>query len=389
MEAGNEALKRGDFSNAIEYYKQAIKNEPAFSEYVNLGHCYAQLEQWGDASSAYEEAIKLKPEAINTQLYCSLGRAYFENKKYEQAKEVFAKAFSLEPANSEIELWIARCLIELKQWIESESILLGRFIREPDDTVTLELLAYVYNQHGNISGIITIYRKLVDIKPQNMAYRITLAKILKNDGQNKQAIDVLEFARKVDLDNNTEISRILGDLYLAENMPREAIRCYKAIMKNSDKYSADYYYRLGIAYFLIGDYVSSGDIFNAMRKSYPEDFRADLYLGSIFAEKKSFEQAMNCYRSAIVKNYKSIESYEALAELEIKNNLYSNAAGNLLKAIELGDNRSQVYYNYLFALVKEGDSDKIKAAFKTAFAEYPSSTSIRHLLNQYIKDKYF
>lgn len=386
IEAGNEAFKRGDYSKAIEYYKLAIRNKPAFSEYVNLGHCYMQLEQWDNACSAYEKAIKLDADAVKAPLWHSLGRAFFENRKYEQAEDAFSKASLLEPANDENDIWIARCMIELEQWIQVQSILLGRLSREPDNTVTLELLAYVYNQQENHSGIISIYRELLKIEPQNISYRVTLAKMLMNQGQHKQAIDVLEFARRIDFNQDTEINHLLADLYLAENMSREAAQCYEAIIKKSDKPSADDYYRLGLAYFQIGDFISSQDTFKRMEQIYPEDFRAELYLGRIFAEMEQLNKAQAYYSSAIKKNPESLESLVALSELQIKNKLYSDAAMSLAKAIELGDKRPQVYCNYIFALMKENNTTKIKAAIKDALALYPSDEKIRLFLKQYIRD---
>jgi len=181
VELGNEAFGQGDYNKAAEYYRQAIGARPTFAAFVNLGHCYMQLEQWDQAASAYENAIKTRPDNITAQIWRSLGRAQFESRQYDKAMGAYLKASSLEPGEGRDDIWIARCLIELEQWIQARSVLLGQLRREPEDTTTLELLAYVYNQqalHRNGTGqgdwpaIIDIYRILLKIDPQQVTYRI-------------------------------------------------------------------------------------------------------------------------------------------------------------------------------------------------------------------------
>lgn len=313
------------------------------------------------------------------------GNEAFKKGDYSKAAEYYELAIKNEHANDKIEIWIARCMIELEQWIRAESILLGQLSREPNNTDNLELLAYVYNQQKNQFGLTSIYRELIKIEPQNISHRITLAKILMNQGQNKQAINILEFAGRLDSNNDIEINRLLGDLYLAENMSREAAQYYEKIITTKDNPSAEEYFRLGLAYFKTRDFISSLNTFKLMENKYPDDFRANLYPGRVFSELEQFDEAMAHYNSAVKKNPESLECLEALSYLQIKNKLYSNAAKNLAKAIELGDNRPQSYYNYIFALIKENNQTEIKNAIKNALAEYPSDEKIISLLNQFIK----
>ena len=121
-------------------------------------------------------------------------------------------------------------MIELEQWIQAESVLLGQLRREPGDSATLDLLAYVFNQQGNWPGIVSVYRELLKIAPQRMTYRIALAKALTVQGKRQQAIDMLEFARRVDVGASEEINRLLADLYLAEQMPQEAAACFARLV---------------------------------------------------------------------------------------------------------------------------------------------------------------
>ena len=385
VELGNEAFGRGDYNKAVEYYSLSIDDKSTFAAYANLGHCYMQLERWDDAASAYEEAIRIKQEAVTADIWRSLGRARFEGRQYERAIEAFLKASALAPIDSRDNIWIARCMIELEQWIQAESVLRVQLRQEPADSATLELLAYVFNQQNNWSGIISVYRELLKIAPQKTAYRIALTKALTVQGQRQEAIDMLEFARRVDVVASEEIDRLLADLYLAEQMPQEAAGCYARLVMLLDNPSSEDFYRLGLAYFQAQDFTSAEDAFISMQKANPADFKADLYLGHVITEIGRLAEAQVYYKAAVEKNPKSAEGLVALVDLQMNTENHADATENLAKAIELGDNRPQVHYNYIVALM-HGDNDmRIRSALKSALAEHPSDEQISRLLDRYIE----
>lgn len=385
IELGNEAFSRGDYSKAVEYYRLAADEKPTFASYVNMGHCYMQLERWDQAASAYERAIGIKPQAVTSEILRALGRACFEGRQYEKAMDAYLQASKLEPENSQDNIWIARCMIELEQWIQAQSVLLAQLRSEPKNTVTLELLAYVYNQQNNWPGIIDVYRELLTIEPQKTSYRTAMVKALTVQGQKQQAIDTLEFAWRVDPGTSDEIDRLLADLYLAEDMPLEAAGCYARIIRNLDKPSAEDYYRLGLAYFKTGDLLSAEEAFKNMQKANPLNFKADMYLGHVTAEAGHLDEARTYFNSAVKKNPTSVEALVALADLQLRNKSYAEAAENLAKAIALGDNRPQAHYNYIVALMNDNDEMSIKASLKSALAENPSDEQLNRLLDRYIK----
>ena len=399
VELGNEAFGRGEYSKAVEYYRLAIDSEPTFAAHVNLGHCYMQLERWGDAAAAYEAALRIKQEAVTAEIWRSLGRASFEVRRYKRATDAFLKASSLAPIDSQDNIWIARCMIELEQWIQAESVLLGQLRHEPDNSATLELLAYVFNQQGNWSGIIGVYRELLKIAPQQTAHRIALAKALTVQGQKQLAIDMLEFARRVDpalarvqappakagVSTSEEIDRLLADLYLSEQMPQEAAGCYARLVTMLEKPSSEDHYRLGLAYFQARDLTSAEDAFIRMQQSSPADFKAELYLGHVIAEAGRLAEAQVHYSDAVEKNPTSVESLVAVADLQIRGKQHADAAENLAKAIALGDNRTQVHYNYIVAIMNGKDDTRVRSALQAALAENPSDEQLSHLLDRYVQ----
>ena len=385
VELGNEAFARGDFDRAVEYYRKAIDDEPTFAAYVNLGHCYMRLEQWTEATSSYEAAVGLEGRSVTAEIWRLLGQARFQSHKYEQAMDVFFKASSLEPGNSEDTISIARCMIELEQWIQAQSVLYGQLQREPKNTTALELLGYVFEQQDYWPGVIAVYRELLDIVPERTAYRIALAKSLTIQGHNQQAIDILEFTWRIDRSLSEQSNRLLADLYMAEEMPQEAAACYVRLVNVLHSLSSEDYYRLGMAYLQTKELSSAENAFLKLQQAEPANYKADLYLGHVAFEKGNLDKAQLHYNSAVEKNPSSVESVLSLANIQMKSKIYVDASNNFAKAIKLGDNRPQVYYNYISALMNGNDKKRIIAAFKEALAEHPSDTQLIRLLNQYVQ----
>lgn len=122
-----------------------------------------------------------------------------------------------------------------------------------------------------------------------------------------------------------------------------------------------------------------------MRQRYPTDYKADLCLGYVAAEAGHPVEAKAHYLAALKNHPASMGSLVALADLQIQSKLQADATGSLFKAIDLGDNRPAVHYNYLLALMPGGDQTSIRATLKSAIAEYPSDEQINHLLDRFIK----
>jgi tetratricopeptide (TPR) repeat protein len=382
---GDSAFEKGDFQEAAKNYTEALAAKPSFPLYVNLGHCYTRLERWKEAAKAYQAAVRLDKGAVTLEIWRFLAQALYNDNQYRQAIEALGQAASLEPGDK-YDILIARCMIGLEQWVQAQSVLSGRLKHAPDNVETLELLAYVVGQLGDWPGVIDMYRQLLIAKPDHTEYRISLANALAADGRNKQAIDTLEFAWRVDRGLSENTNRLLADLYLTEKMPREAAACYARIIVASENPTAEDFYRLGIAYFQTSELTSARDAFAGMQKATPADARADLYLGYIAAQRGDFDRAMVFYNAAEQKSPTLIDAIVATADLQMKKARYNDAAASFAKAIELGDNRPLIHYNHTLALMRHGDTGQAQAALKKALAEHPSDSNLIGLLDQCIEE---
>lgn len=93
---GREQLSLGNFTGAVQFYRQAIQLEPDFADvYLSLGHAYLKLEKSQDAIKAFKEATRLNPDM--EEAHYGMGLEYFRTGNMKDAAKAFKKAVTVRP----------------------------------------------------------------------------------------------------------------------------------------------------------------------------------------------------------------------------------------------------------------------------------------------------
>ena len=86
--------QRGNFQEAISYYKKAIQINPNLSEaHNNLGYAYQGLGKTQEAINCYQKAIQINPNL--SEVHNNLGYAYQELGKTQEAMNCYQKAIQI------------------------------------------------------------------------------------------------------------------------------------------------------------------------------------------------------------------------------------------------------------------------------------------------------
>ncbi len=97
---GSSYEKTNMIQEAIEAYKEAIRNKPDyFDAYVNLGLLYYKLGRYDEAVEAYLNAITIRPD--DKSVYNKLGAAYIILGNYSMALDAFKQSLKIDPGNPE------------------------------------------------------------------------------------------------------------------------------------------------------------------------------------------------------------------------------------------------------------------------------------------------
>ena len=96
---GNQMLQRGDLTQAMRIYLEALKKNPEDEEvHFNLGFVYARQRMTNEAIHQYEESLRIFPEYA--EAHNNLGNLLVGQKKYDEAIDHFSEALKASPEDS-------------------------------------------------------------------------------------------------------------------------------------------------------------------------------------------------------------------------------------------------------------------------------------------------
>lgn len=97
---GNELFRKGEFSEALKHYTEAIRRNPDDARnYSNRAACYTKLMAFREGISDCDACIRLDPKFVKG--YTRKGTILYLLKEYHRALEAYEKAIELDPDNAE------------------------------------------------------------------------------------------------------------------------------------------------------------------------------------------------------------------------------------------------------------------------------------------------
>lgn len=91
-----DAMRVGDYSEAIRLYRQALSRDSSIvSAWNNLGNAYFNVGKTQQALKAYEKASTLDP--TNADIFFNMGLVYYKHGDLWEARRAFAQAVKLDP----------------------------------------------------------------------------------------------------------------------------------------------------------------------------------------------------------------------------------------------------------------------------------------------------
>ena len=87
---GNELFDQGKILPAIEYFKNAVREDSSFAEaHSNMGIAYFEMKDYRNAQEAFKKAVMIKPDFVEALL--NLGSAYLFDEQPVHGLEVQTK----------------------------------------------------------------------------------------------------------------------------------------------------------------------------------------------------------------------------------------------------------------------------------------------------------
>jgi Tfp pilus assembly protein PilF len=161
----------------------------------NLGIGYLDQLQYDDASRAFEQVIRLRPDYKDG--YVNLGLNYIEWEKYGEARAPLEKALSLHPHDARALYYLA--LVERRQrHSEAEIADLNEVVAQyPQSRDARRELGISYYQQHRIDDAMAQFKALQAIDPDDVAAHYNLAILYRRIGMKQQAsVEAAQYAIK-------------------------------------------------------------------------------------------------------------------------------------------------------------------------------------------------
>ena len=291
--AAQDALKRNDFSGAVNYAQQAVKLAPQNPElWFLLGYASRLNEKYSESVDAYNRGLKLEPNSVRG--LAGLAQTYARMGQPQQAELLLRRVINSNPkdvnslqlagelllntdpktsltllqraealqATAHTDLLMAHAYDHLGQPDESAKYLNRARSRAPRDPEVLRAvagqyrdqgkydeaiaslqaipsknadieaeLAYTYLVAGKQQEAAALYARLAGSAKGNVGLNLSAAQALINLGHPDQAQEFLDAARRID-SNNYRLHAILAGQAESEDRLPEAAQEYKLALSN-------------------------------------------------------------------------------------------------------------------------------------------------------------
>jgi len=222
--AAQTCYKSGQYKKAVDYYTKTLQlNKWHLPSYNDLGLAYCQLNKFGQAQQAFQQAIRI--DSTFAMAYCNAGAARYFNqdqanpvrKDMQEAKDYFTQAIALDD-----ELYMAyynRAAVNyfMGEYSESLADINMAVLMDPRNAMNYFYSGVIYQKMGQPGRAMNEFKKAISLNPD------------------------LPFPYEVMAD----ISKVAGDYELAETYYEQAANAAEA---KGDSYKGLMAYRVAEMY---------------------------------------------------------------------------------------------------------------------------------------------
>ena len=224
---GNVFLAKGNFHDAIRFFRTAVEIEANHLRYFNLGNAYRQNGDIHDAISAYQQSIDLDADFYSVHIY--LGRLLAQEGEMSGAIEQFRNAVRIDVNSAEARNDLGVALSVMGRTVEAITSFRISLDIEPDSAETYLKIGNSLKRQGDLELADSNFRKALEIDPSLEKARRALGRLLAEWGDLEGAIVELREAVRLDPLDATE-HNYLGVVLAMAGQHDEAIHEFRTAL---------------------------------------------------------------------------------------------------------------------------------------------------------------
>ncbi|HEY7353392.1 MAG TPA: tetratricopeptide repeat protein [Terriglobales bacterium] len=332
-------MSQGNFDQAKqELEKQIAAGAEPVEGYNLLGITDASLKDFGGALDAFQHALKLDPNSVNT--HNNLANLYVAGGKPDLAEKEFKRSLVLAPGN-----------------------------RDANYNYGIFLLG-----KGSASEAIP---HLLRVRPQTQETKFNLVRAYLQAGETEKALKIAN-TLSAEKKNDVQTHFTLGSLLASEKQYKAGIlELEKADALQPDKF--EILYNLGLAYLRIGDFTKSEAALNRALKLKPESAETLYLLAQTYSDESRTVDALELLAKAHRIAPQNTDVIFLLARLSMTQNFYEDAIPLLESGIKIAPQRADLQAALGESYFMAGKTEKAIDEFQKLIALDPSARSYAFL----------
>ena len=217
LRIADELNELGKTDRAIEELRRLAAEEPnRFEPYLRIGNMLRETERFGEAATAYEQAVERigEPQPFHWSLFYFRGIAYERSDEWDKAEADFLRALELRPEDPYVMNYLAYSWVERHSHLERAQEMLVRAVElRPEDGYIVDSLGWVYYRLGKYEQAAEQLERAIELEPQDPTINDHLGDAYWRTGRQREAR--VQWQRALSLDPDAEmipkIERKLSD----------------------------------------------------------------------------------------------------------------------------------------------------------------------------------
>ncbi len=330
---GSVAEAKGDYSAAVNYFRNVLKFEKKPGVYYALAKNYLYLNKLSLALQNAKKAVKLDSTQID--FYNILSDIYTNGNQFDSAAVVLNKIIQIDSSDLNAYYRLAR-IYEKNKPMKAISIYNKiTAVIGPDWNVLMHV-AEIYSTLGNYTDAANTIKQILTIDPNNFALQKLLAEYYQRAKKYDDALTVINEVLASNPDDLDALNR-KAQIYLAKNDWESAAKEYDYIL-NKSNVPVDLKIKIGASYFEQSFKDSTLlPIAEKFFKTINKDtavWQVKMYLGAIAINQKKDSLAIDDFKAATKLASWNVETWVRLGGIYFDNKKYDEASKVMTEAIK-------------------------------------------------------
>ncbi|MEQ1824560.1 MAG: tetratricopeptide repeat protein [Pirellula sp.] len=290
------ASRRGDYTTAINCYRQAIAleaNVPYF--HINLGNILESCGKRVDAMACYQHAIRLDDSLFAPHL--NLGNAFMDMGHSDNAIACYRHAIQRRPDSAEAYNYLGDAYVQKGAMSNAIGCYRHAIGLRPEYAQAYNNLGVALNSQGNRQQAIECWTRALELNPSFVDAMCNLGQAYKELGNCETAVAI--FRRALELSPN--VAELHNNLALALcklGRPTEAVQCLRRACELSPQ-SVEMISNLGSALRDDGRFEDAINYYHSAIQLDPTFAEAHLNLGLVLKDQGKLDEAESSYNRAL------------------------------------------------------------------------------------------